>query len=347
MMTDISPMTIDLRSDTVTLPTDAMREAMRSAPLGDDSRDGDPTVIRLERLAAARLGKEAALFLPSGTMANLVAVLMHVSRGQEVVVDALAHVAKTETASLVGIAGAIARVVDNDGGRYDLAALEQALATPSNRLGIGLVWLETSHNWAGGRVLPIDHMAAVAAIARRHGVPIHVDGARIFNAAVALGVGADVIAAPADTVMFCVSKGLSAPVGSLLAGPADFIARARALRRMLGGALRQAGVIAAAGIVALETMVTRLADDHAVARRLADGLAAIDAALVDPAKVETNILILDVAASRHDALTWVDRLAAAGILVGASGRTQLRLVTHRHVDRAAVERVIAAFAQIA
>jgi threonine aldolase len=339
---------IDLRSDTVTRPTDAMLEAMRTAPLGDDSRDGDPTVVRLERMAAERLGKEAALFLPSGTMGNLVAALGHVGRGQEIVIDPLAHVLVTETASLVGVAGAVPRVVDSDAGRYDLGALERALATPASRLGIGLVWLETSHNWAGGRVLPIDHIAEVSALARRHGVPLHMDGARIFNAAAALGVSAADVARPADTVMFCISKGLSAPVGSLLAGSADFIARARALRRMIGGAMRQAGVIAAAGIVALDTMVERLADDHAVARRLADGLAALDPSLIDPATVETNILRVDLARTRHDATTWAKGLAAAGVIVPAgSGTTQMRLVTHRHVDMAAAERVIAAFRGLA
>jgi threonine aldolase len=338
---------IDLRSDTLTRPTDAMLEAMRTATHGDDNRDGDPTVMRLERLAAERLGKEAGLYLPSGTMANLVAVLGHVSRGQEVVVDALAHILVTETAGLVGVAGAVPRVVDSDAGRYDLDALERALAKPASRLGPGLVWLETSHNWTGGRVLPLDHIAAVAALAHRHGVPLHIDGARIFNAAVALGVGADVIARPADTVMFCVSKGLSAPVGSLLVGSAEFIGRARALRRMLGGAMRQAGVIAAAGIVAVDTMVDRLAQDHATARRLAEGLAGIDATLVDPVRVETNIVMLDVAATRHDAATWESRLAAAGVRVGSSGRAQIRLVTHRHIDMAAVEQAIGVFAELA
>ncbi|MDC7789459.1 GntG family PLP-dependent aldolase [Rhodoplanes sp. TEM] len=339
---------IDLRSDTVTRPTAAMLEAMRTAPLGDDSRDGDPTVVRLERLAAAKVGKAAALFLPSGTMGNLIAVLAHVTRGSDVLVDPLAHLVGSEMAGLVGVAGVAPRPVASRAGRYDLAALEQALATPpSGRVGAGLVWLESSHNGAGGRILPVDHIGEVCRLARLRGVPVHLDGARLFNAAVALGIGADVIAAPVDSVMVCVSKGLAAPVGSLLAGSAELIVRARALRRMLGGAMRQAGVIAAAGIVALETMVERLADDHAVARRLATGLAALDPTLLDPATVETNILRLDVSRTGRSASAWASALDAAGIRVQASGASQLRMVTHRHVDMAAADRVVAAAAAVA
>ncbi|MFD2184861.1 GntG family PLP-dependent aldolase [Rhodoplanes azumiensis] len=339
---------IDLRSDTVTRPTAAMLEAMRTAPLGDDSRDGDPTVVRLERLAAAMVGKEAALFVPSGTMGNLLAVLAHVRPGHDVLVDPLAHLATSEIAGLVGVAGVVPRSVASRAGCYDLAALAAALATaPAGRVGAGLVWLETSHNGAGGRVVPVDHVGEVGAMARRRGVPVHLDGARLFNAAVALGVPAATIAAPVDSVMVCVSKGLSAPVGSLLAGSVAFVARARALRRMLGGAMRQAGVIAAAGLVALETMIDRLAQDHAVARRLAAGLAGLEKTLVDPATVETNMLRLDVSRTRHDAEAWAAALARHGILVQASGAAQLRLVTHRHIDPAAADRVIAAFAAAA
>ncbi|WP_245430856.1 GntG family PLP-dependent aldolase, partial [Rhodoplanes roseus] len=218
---------------------------------------------------------------------------------------------------------------------------------PAGRVGAGLVWLETTHNGAGGRVLPLDHLRDVSWLAHQSGVPVHIDGARLFNAAVALGVGADRIAAFADTVMFCVSKGLSAPVGSVLAGPVELIVRARALRRMLGGAMRQAGVIAGAGIVALETMVERLADDHAVAQRIATGLFALDASLIDPATVETNILRIDVSATGRSASVWASDLAAAGVRVQASGDAQLRLVTHRHVDSAAADRVVAAFAAAA
>ncbi|MBK5961794.1 threonine aldolase [Rhodoplanes elegans] len=339
---------IDLRSDTVTRPTAAMLEAMRTAPLGDDSRDGDPTVVRLEQRAAAMVAKEAGLFLPSGTMGNLLAVLAHVTRGQDVLVDPLAHLVTSEIAGLVGVAGVVPRTVASQAGRYDLAALAAALAAaPTARVGAGLVWLETSHNGAGGRVVPPGHVGEVCAMARQRGVPVHLDGARLFNAAVALGVPAGTIVAPVDSVMFCVSKGLSAPVGSLLAGSAAFIQRARALRRMLGGAMRQAGVIAAAGLVALETMVDRLAEDHAVAQRLATGLFAIDPTLVDPATVETNILRLDVSRTRRDARAWADILAEHGILVQASGAAQLRLVTHRHVDEAAADRVVATFAAAA
>ncbi|MGL4289486.1 MAG: GntG family PLP-dependent aldolase [Phreatobacter sp.] len=342
-------LTIDLRSDTVTRPTEAMMAAMAAAPLGDDSRDGDPTVGRLERLAAELTGKQAALFVPSGTMGNLVALMSHAQRGSQVLVDAGAHLLTSEMGGLVAIAGLIPEIMPSRLGRMEEAAFAKALAAgnAAGRLAPGLVWLETSHNDAGGLVLPLDHIERMGALARRHGVPLHIDGARLFNAAVALGVPAATIAGPADSLMFCISKGLSAPVGSLLAGTRDFIARARAFRRMVGGNLRQSGVIAAAGIVALETMVDRLAEDHGMARRLASGLAAIDARLVETGLVETNIIKVELAATGLDAATCARRLAASGILVQPRGATQLRLVTHRHIDAAAVDTALSAFAEVA
>ncbi|MBN8944196.1 MAG: aminotransferase class I/II-fold pyridoxal phosphate-dependent enzyme [Rhizobiales bacterium] len=340
---------IDLRSDTVTRPTEAMMAAMAQAPLGDDSRDGDPTVGRLEQLAAQLTGKDAALFVPSGTMGNLVALMSHAQRGSQVLVDAGAHLLTSEMGGLVAIAGIVPQVMPSRLGRMDEAAVATALTAghAPGRLAPGLVWLETSHNDAGGLVLPLDHVARLGALARRHGVPLHIDGARLFNAAVALGVPAATLAGPADSVMFCVSKGLSAPVGSLLAGSQAFVARARALRRMVGGSLRQSGVIAAAGIVALETMIGRLAEDHRMARRLASGLAAIDAGLVETSLVETNIVKVDLAASGLDAATWTSRLATSGVLVQPRGGAQLRLVTHRHIDAAAVDMALSAFAEVA
>ena len=226
----------------------------------------------------------------------------------------------------------------------DYDRLREVIRRPGigrDRAGTGLVHLETSHNQAGGAVLPLAHLASVRDLADRHGVPVHVDGARLFNAAVALGVEAAVIAQHADSVCFCLSKGLSAPAGSLLCGREDFIEMARGYRRMLGGGMRQVGALAAAGIVALEQMVERLADDHATARQLAEGLAAIDPSLVDPAKVETNIVRMDVSRSPMDAHAWATALASRGIRAGAYGDArQLRLVTHRHVDPVAIERVL-------
>jgi len=339
---------IDLRSDTVTLPTARMRARMAEAELGDDSRDGDPTVKALEALAAARTGKEAALFLPSGTMANLVALLAHTGRGGEVLLDGECHIARTEMGGIATLAGLLPRAVPAARGALDLKALAEAInpTLAPNRLATALVTMETTHNAAGGAVLPLDNMAGVAALAREHGVPVHIDGARLFNAAAALGVGAKEIAQHGDSVCFCVSKGLSAPVGSLLCGSGAFVARARAFRRMAGGNMRQAGVVAAAGIVALEEMTERLAEDHARAQRLAQGLHAIAHSLAIPAEVESNIVNVDVGRSRHSAGEWATALAAHGVLAGPARRTSLRLVTHRHIGDAEVEAALAAFAAV-
>jgi threonine aldolase len=336
---------IDLRSDTVTLPTEEMREAMRVAELGDDAREGDPTVRRLEAAAAAVVGKEAAVFVTSGTMANLVALLAHGRRGGEVLLDAEAHILRSEMGAIAQLAGLFHRTIPGRRGAPDLGAL-RAMLNPelgANRLATSLVSIETTHNSAGGAVVPLATLQAVRAMTAEHGIPVHIDGARVFNAAVALGVPAADIARHGDSVCFCVSKGLSAPFGSLICGSAAFIERARAFRRMVGGAMRQAGVMAAAGIVALERMIPRLAEDHARAARLAAGIHAIDRALVDPRAVETNIVMIDVARSGADAATWLSRLAAEGVQAGAWNPTQLRLVTHRHIDDAAVDGAIAAF----
>jgi threonine aldolase len=352
MSTEMAPHAtdiVDLRSDTVTLPTEAMLEAMRRAPLGDDSRDGDPTVRALEARAAELTGKAAALFVPSGTMGNLLAMLAHGERSGEVFSDARAHLFNSEIGSAVTVAGLVPRPVASRRGAMDEEALAQAIAATlsAGRLRPALLWMETSHNGAGGAVLPLDHMARVHALGRNNGIAVHVDGARLFNAAVALGVSAREIAAHGDSLMFCLSKGLSAPVGSLLVGDGAFIVRARAFRRLLGGNMRQAGVIAAAGLVALDTMVERLREDHGAASRLALGLAWLDPALGERDHVQSNILRIDVSSSLHDAADWALRLKGQGILVQASGARQLRLVTHRHIDRAAVERTVAAFVAVA
>src|SRR5580704_4445279 len=336
---------IDLRSDTVTLPTEEMREAMRRAEVGDDSRDGDPTVRRLEEQAAAMTGKEAAMLVASGTMSNLVCLLAHAQEGGEVLLDPESHILRSEMGGIARLAGLFHRTVPADRGSLDVAALRETLSarlTPA-RLATALVCVETTHNSAGGAVIPLASLAKIRAAADEHGVPVHIDGARLFNAAVALGVPAAEIAKYSDSVGFCLSKGLSAPVGSVVCGSAAFIERARAFRRMLGGAMRQAGVIAAAGIVALDTMVARLADDHRRARKIAHGLHALDPRLVDPRKVESNIVMVDLASTGADAGAWVPALAAHGVRAGTWARMQLRLVTHRHIADADVDGAVAAF----
>jgi threonine aldolase len=339
---------IDLRSDTLTQPTEAMLDAMRSAKLGDDSRDGDPTVGQLEELAAARTGKPAAVFVPSGTMGNLVALMAHTGRGGEVLLEDGAHILKHEMGNIAQIAGLFHRTISGRRGAMDLAVLTETVnaALKPNKLATALIEMETTHNGAGGAVLSLDHMAAVHALGRQHGIPIHTDGARLFNAAVALGVPAARIASHTDSVTFCVSKGLSAPIGSLLCGSVEFITRARAFRRMLGGNLRQAGGLAAAGIVALETMVDRLADDHRAAKQLADGLHKVSSSLIDPKTVETNIVRVDTSASGWSAEQWSKALVARGVRVAPGGTTQLRFVSHRHISTADVEATLQAFREL-
>jgi threonine aldolase len=338
---------IDLRSDTLTRPTAAMLAAMPQASQGDDSRDGDATVMRLEALAAARTGKDAAAFMPSGTMTNLVAVLAHTQRGGEVLLEAGAHILNSELGGITGVAGAFYKPVCGRRGAMDLDELREKIR-PSTRqnFGTALICMETTHNRAGGAVLPLEHMRAVHALAREHGVPVHTDGARLFNAAVALGVDAATIAQHTDSVCFCISKGLSAPVGSLLCGTADFIERARAMRRMVGGNMRQAGSLAAAGIVALDTMVERLAEDHATARALAQRLHQIDASLCDPADVETNLVRVDVRKSGRRAAQWSAELKAGSVLVSPADAWSLRFVTHRHIAAPDVDAAVAAFAAL-
>lgn len=336
---------IDLRSDTVTKPTAEMLDAMHAARLGDDSRDGDPTVAELEARAAARVGKEAAMYVPSGTMGNLIALMAHTGRGGEVLLEESSHILKSEMGSIAHVAGLFHRTVRGERGAMDLDLLAETINAQMkpNKLATALIEMETTHNGAGGTVLPLDHMAKVYALGQQHHIPVHTDGARLFNAAVALGVPAERIARHTDTVTFCVSKGLSAPIGSLLCGPKEFITRARAFRRMLGGALRQAGGLAAAGIVALDSMVERLAEDHRTAKQLADGLHGIAPGLVDPKSIETNIVRVDTTVSGWTAEKWSAGLSARDVRVAPGGPMQLRFVTHRHISSADVETTLQAF----
>ncbi len=338
---------IDLRSDTVTQPTPAMRRAMYEAEVGDDVYGEDPTVNRLEALAAAMLGKEAALLVTSGTQGNLAAVLAHCGRGDEVIVGHLAHMYLYEQGGMAALAGVQPRVVTNqDDGTLDLDEVEAAIRPenihfPRTRL----IAIENTHNRRYGAALGLPYLRALRERADRHGLRVHMDGARLFNAAVALGVPAREIAATADTVMVCLSKGLSAPIGSLLLGPADFIAEARRARKVLGGGMRQAGIIAAAGIVALTQMVDRLADDHARARRLAEALATMPGLRVDLARVHTNMVYVDLEPPRT-AAQLARALAHQGVRVHPVGPRRLRLVTHYGIEDEHIAAAIDAFAAV-
>lgn len=340
------PDAVDLRSDTVTRPTPQMMEAMARAPLGDDGLDGDPTVRALEEATAERFGKAAGLFVASGTMGNLVAVLAHARMPGEVLAEPGSHLLNAERAA-AGLTGMHYRALPGEDGLIALTALEAALDTsPSTRCPSALVAVENTHNALGGSVARPGPLAALHALAASKGVPVHTDGARLFNAAVALGLPCSDMAAHTDSVTVCLSKGLSAPVGSVLMGDAAFIARARGIRRMLGGTLRQAGVIAAAGLVALEQMVERLAEDHARAQRLHQGLRAMDEGWCTAAAPQTNIVQVRVGASAAEARRWEARLAEAGVLVRTGSAGLLRLVTHRHIDDTAVDRALQAFARL-
>jgi threonine aldolase len=338
---------IDLRSDTITRPTEAMLESMREASYGDDSRDGDETVMKLESLAAERTGMEAGAFMPSGTMTNLVAVLTHTQRSGEVLLEQSAHILNSELGGIASLSGSFHKAIPGERGAMNLDILREKIRPMTrNNFATALVCMETTHNAAGGAVLPLAHMQAVHALAREHGVPVHTDGARLFNAATALNVDAKSIAQHTDSVCFCVSKGLSAPIGSVLCGTAAFIERARAFRRLVGGNMRQAGSMAAAGIVALETMVDRLKEDHATAKRLAEGLHRIDASLVNPQEVQTNLVRVDVSASVRSAAQWSEVLQQKGVRVSPASATTLRFVTHRHISNTDVDAALDAVAAL-
>ncbi|MDE2899798.1 MAG: aminotransferase class I/II-fold pyridoxal phosphate-dependent enzyme [Chloroflexota bacterium] len=324
--------TIDLRSDTVTHPTPEMRRAMAEAEVGDDVLGDDPTVHRLEAMAAERMGKEAAVYVSSGTMGNLLAVLSWCDRGDEVILGSEAHILWHESAGSAAVAGTLLRAVPNDDrGRLDPGDVSHAIR--AYRPGVsptGMVALENTHNRCSGAALTPEDTKEVAEVAHAHGLPLHLDGARIFNAAVAQEIPVDVLAGHADSVTFCFSKGLSAPIGSALCGPSDFIHQARRWRKMLGGGMRQLGVIAAAAIVSLETMVPRLAEDHQNAKRLADGLADIPGIAIDPERIETNIVIFEWEGGPH--ATFMSKLAEAGVLVSSSGAPKVRMVTHYGIN---------------
>jgi threonine aldolase len=333
---------VDLRSDTVTLPSPAMREAMFRAELGDDVFGEDPTVNRLQAMAAERMGKEAALFVASGTMGNLTALLTHCQRGHEVIVGHKAHMFLLEAGGSAALGGIHPRALTNQpDSTLRLEDIEAAIR-PENphHPRTRLICLENTHNRCGGAVLTPEYTDSVGQLAGRHGLAVHLDGARVFNAAVALGVDVRDLTRSVDSVQFCLSKGLSAPVGSLLCGTQAFIAEARRWRKMLGGGMRQAGVIAAAGIEALDNMVDRLADDHANARRLAEGLAEMPGFAVDLASVQTNIIIWRLTAEQATPQEVVERLGAQGVKISAIGGGRFRAVTHYGIEATDIDRAI-------
>jgi len=336
--------TIDLRSDTVTLPSPAMREAIFNAELGDDVFGEDPTTNRLEQMAAERMGKEAALMVVSGTMANLVCVLSHCRRGEEVILGDRSHTFLYEAGGMSAVGGVHPHTIPNQpDGTMRLEDIEAAirgnnLHFPRTRL----ICLENTHNRCYGSALTPEYMAAVAELARKRGLRVHLDGARIFNAAVALGVDVKEMACHADSVAFCLSKGLSAPVGSLVCGSGEFVAEARRNRKVLGGGMRQCGIIAAAGITALDQMIERLAEDHANARRLADGIADIQGLSVEPERVQTNIVYFDLASEKLTAEAFLKRLIEQSVKVIQLGPARFRAVTHYGISAEDIELALAA-----
>ena len=334
---------IDLRSDTVTKPTDEMRRAMASAEVGDDVFGEDPSINELQDRAAAMLGKEAGLLTSSGTMSNLIATLAWSSKGDELIMGDQAHMFWNESAGQAALAGVQTRLVPNDSqGRINPDDVAAAIR-PQGNLHFprtSMLCLENTHNRCSGGVLTPDDTKAVADVARDAGVPVHLDGARIFNASVALEVPPAELARDVDDLSFCLSKSLSCPVGSVLVGSQDFIDQAKRWRKMVGGGMRQAGILAAAGLVALDTMIDRLAEDHQHARRLAHGLANIDGLSVDPESIQTNIVFFEVDEDLGTAADLIAALNRNGVLVSYPGKQSIRMVTHRHIAPEDIEEAL-------
>jgi threonine aldolase len=339
-MPTVSPIDVDLYSDTVTRPTPEMRRFMCEAEVGDEQKHEDPTVNLLQEMVAELLGKEAAVFLPSGTMCNEIALRVHCRPGEEMLAHRTAHPIHFESGGPAALAGVNVRPLDGARGQFDAATLEEGIRPdfrhfPRSRL----VWVEQTSNLGGGSIWPLERVRAVTDVARRHRLATHLDGARLMNAVVASGVAAREWSAPFDSAWIDFTKGLGAPVGAALAGSRDFIAEAWRLKQQMGGAMRQAGIIAAGGVYALRHHVKRLAEDHANARRLAEGLAALPGVALDPATVETNLVFFDLT-GRLDAGAFVERLLARGVRMGALGPRTVRAVTHLDVSAAQIERAL-------
>jgi threonine aldolase len=341
---------VDLRSDTLTQPTDAMRRAMAEAQVGDDVFGEDPTINRLEEMAAERLGKEAALFVTSGTMGNLVSQLAHCGRGDEIILGSLSHSFFFEQGGSAAVGSIHPRTVPNQpDGKLALEDIEASIRGDNVHFPISrLIILENTHNLCNGCPLDIDYMNAVEKIAGRHKLKIHVDGARFFNAAVALNVNPKDLAQKADSISFCLSKGLAAPVGSVICGTQDFIDKARRARKVVGGGMRQAGVLAAAGIVALSEMVDRLADDHANAKKLAMGLAEMPGISIDPDQIPTNIVFFEVNREDMTPAEFVQRIDTEGIrmLAVPAGPNIVRAVTHYHITTEDIDQALSVISKV-
>ena len=336
---------VDLRSDTVTRPTDEMFEAMRNAPLGDDVLGDDPSVMRLEELAADISGKDEAVFVPSGTMGNQIAIATHCQRGDAMILEEEAHVLYYEVGAPAVIAQAVTLTLPSRLGVMDPADIEHRITRRSlHTPGSTLLCVENTHNRAGGTVVPMEAMIEYAEIADRHGMKMHLDGARVFNAAVALNLPMRDISALFDSVSFCLSKGLRSPVGSVLCGSAEFIQAARVWRKRLGGGMRQAGLLAACGIVSLTKMVDRLAEDHARARKLANELERVPWVRVDHDRVQTNMVLVEVHGS---AAAWAERLKAHRVLALPPSPDRLRLVLHADIDDEKLAQAVEAFHAVA
>jgi threonine aldolase len=333
---------VDLRSDTITRPTAEMRSAMAEAEVGDDVYGEDPTVNRLESRALEIFGKEAALFVPTGCMGNLIAIKVHTHHGDEVICDERSHVNLYELASMSAIAGCMPRIARGDDGILTWAQIE-AVIRPRIYYDsqTALICLENSHNMAGGMLYPTARVDDICGHAHEAGLKVHLDGARIFNAAAALADNVAAMTRKVDSVMFCLSKGLGAPVGSMLVGTKPFIEKSRIYRKMFGGGMRQAGVIAAAGLIALEKSPDRLHIDHKNAKRLAEGVAKIPGFVIDPAKVKTNIVIFDCSKTGKTAVEWCDILYKRGLWAQDTALHSVRFVTHCDVNEADIERALA------
>ena len=339
---------VDLRSDTVTRPTAEMRRAMAAAEVGDDVYSEDPTVNQLEARAAEIFGKEAALFVPTGCMGNLIAIKVHTHHGDEVVCDERSHVNMYELASMSAIAGCMPRIARGDDGILTWKQIE-AVIRPKIYYDsqTALICLENSHNMAGGMLYPTPQVDDICDRAHDAGLKVHMDGARIFNAAVALGDSVAKMTRKVDSVMFCLSKGLGAPVGSMIVGTQAFLDKARIYRKMFGGGMRQAGVIAAAGLIALEKSPARLHEDHQRARRLAEAVAKTPGFAIDTAKVRTNILIFDCSATGKTAVEWCDIFYKRGLWAQDTALHSVRFVTHCDVDDAGIDRALAVLEEVA
>ncbi|MFM8393468.1 MAG: threonine aldolase family protein [Acidobacteriota bacterium] len=333
---------IDLRSDTVTRPTPAMRQAMAEAVVGDDVYLEDPTVNRLQERAAEVFGKEAALFVPTGTMGNQICVKLQSRPGTEVILEERSHIYNYEMGAAAVISGVTFRPVRGANGILSWSDVRGAIhhRAPYYVTPTSLITLENSHNMAGGAVMPVETIREICDGAHALGIPVHLDGARIFNAAVALGVTVAEIAAPLDTVMFCLSKGLGAPVGSMIVGRRELIREAISLRKLLGGGMRQVGVLAAAGLLALEESPAQLALDHQKARRLAEGLAALPGVAIEPERVVTNIVIFDISATGWTTAAFADALKARGVLANGISPREMRFVTHCDVSLGEIEQTL-------